>query len=174
VSSTWGRHSAGRSIHANARPGFRQYLMQGPPAHKEIFDRTKHTRRIVILVVAKDAQRFLVPSTSRKGGLVVAIAPHLLPGVLRPTRGNAISASLFSAGGIYEHASFGESSYLPAWLDPERLFYSGRVLSVPRTNLLTMMTGPRVRAIKARLVYCYLGIYGALFSMHHTALYVCH
>ena len=97
---------AGLSIHSKGAPGYKQYLFRRLPAQNIAFDRTKHSWRIAILGVANDAQIALVPATARKGDIVVALAPHLLPFVLRPVQGDGISAGLFPAHDPYEQALY--------------------------------------------------------------------
>lgn len=52
----------------------------------------------------------LVPATTRKGGLVIAVAPELLPTLIHPLQGDGTAGGLFKADNPYEKIAIGTSA----------------------------------------------------------------
>lgn len=94
---------AGRTVHASSDPGRIRGLFRQPSADLLNFDPSKRSWRIGLLGVGNDAQVCLVPSSAEKGDLVIAIAPNVLPMIIRPMgKVLASHAALFSSDGPYE------------------------------------------------------------------------
>ena len=71
------------------------------------YDPKRHLWRLAILGVANDAQLSLVSSTARKGDLVVAIAPGMLPMLIHPTQGDGTAAGSFKPDDPYDRLPHG-------------------------------------------------------------------
>lgn len=74
------------------------------------FKQGTHTWRLAILGIAHLDQLSLVPATAKKGDLVVAIGPGLLPMVVRPMQGNGTAGGLFETKDPYEEVAIGRSA----------------------------------------------------------------
>lgn len=66
------------------------------------FDSRVHEWRLAILGIANTEQLCLVPSSTSRGDLIVAVAPGLLPMVIRPSQGNGTADGLFPDHESYE------------------------------------------------------------------------
>ena len=66
------------------------------------FDPETHSWRLAVLGVGNSCQVCLVPSTTRKGDLIVAIAPDLLAMVISPIRSDGTATGLFEQHDPYE------------------------------------------------------------------------
>jgi hypothetical protein len=97
---------AGLSIHARASVDQRgrlfRHLRWTTP-----YDPQRHSWRLAVLGVASDAQLSLVPSTAKKGDLIVAIAPGMLPMLIHATQGDGTAGGLFKLDDPYERLSHG-------------------------------------------------------------------
>jgi hypothetical protein len=66
------------------------------------FDPETHSWRLAVLGVGNSCQLCLVPSTTRKGYFIVAIAPDLLAMVVSPIRSDRTAGGLFTQDDPYE------------------------------------------------------------------------
>jgi hypothetical protein len=93
-----------RAIHCRRmqhEPGTNYSLVE-PQSEWEEFDPQVHSWRLAILGVGRDSQLCLVPSTTQKGDLVIAIAPGVLATVISPTQGDRTVGGLIPRNDPYE------------------------------------------------------------------------
>jgi hypothetical protein len=93
-----------RAIHCRRmkhQPGTDCALVDPQPEWEE-FNPQAHSWRLAILGVGRDSQLCLVPSTTRKGDLVVAVAPGLLAIVISPMQGDETVGGLIPRNDPYE------------------------------------------------------------------------
>jgi hypothetical protein len=108
---------AGRAIHAKKmfrRPGD-DYALVYPSHHNdwEQFNPRIHLWRLAILGVGNDTQLCLVPRDTKKGDLVVGIAPGMLPMVISPKQADPTAGGLILQDDPYEKlASHPQTRYV--------------------------------------------------------------
>lgn len=101
---------AGQMIHASDRPRQDTYLLNELPSTVTAFTQGTHTWRLAILGLGHLQQLSLVPATTKKGDLVIAIGPGLLPMVVHPIQGNGTAGGLFKVKDPYEDVAIGKSA----------------------------------------------------------------
>lgn len=94
--------STGFSIHSEDRPCSRTPLLNRIPTNAVRFDASKHDWRLAILGIAHDEQLCLVPATTVKGDLVLAVAPGLLPMIIHSCQGDVTLAGLLPSNDPYD------------------------------------------------------------------------
>ena len=99
----------GFSIHARATPHHGRVFLRLSGCREWIdFNATKHSWRLAMLGASNDGQICLVPSTAKKGDLIVAIAPGVLPMIVRPNQGNSLAGHLYPQLDPYEKIRYGD------------------------------------------------------------------
>lgn len=93
---------ASRAVHQSA-PWFSSL-----PPHPTKFEQGIHSWRIAILGVADTRQICMVPPSAKKGDLVVAVTPGLLPMLIRPTKYTSAAAGLYGEHDSNENLSHDE------------------------------------------------------------------
>jgi hypothetical protein len=96
--------STARAIHCGRmqhQPGT-DYALVEPQSEWEEFNPQAHSWRLAILGVGRDSQLCLVPSTTQKGDLVIAIAPGVLATVISPMQGDQTVGGLIPRNDPYE------------------------------------------------------------------------
>ena len=100
-----GINLTGRAIHCRKmqlEPGAENALVSPQPEWEE-FNPRAHLWRLAILGVGRDSQLCLVPSTTQKGDLVIAIAPEVLAMVISPMQGDGTVSGLIPRDDPYEN-----------------------------------------------------------------------
>jgi hypothetical protein len=79
------------------------------------FDPQEHSLRVAILGVGNDSQICLVPSNTKKGDLIVAIAPGLFAMVISPMQGDGTAGGLIPQNDPYEGVTKESSRVCQPW-----------------------------------------------------------
>jgi hypothetical protein len=109
--------STGWAIHCQKilRDPFVGHAIVYPAPEWEEFNPQKHSLRLAILGVGNDSQLCLVSSTTKKGDLIVAIAPGLFAMAISPMQGDGTAGGLIPEDDPYEEVKKEASRVCHPW-----------------------------------------------------------